>query len=491
MRSDASTGIVHYFTPVIGISILFACLAGCASVDKEEKALLFQERTRIAEECVFDKNGVPHIPEQTFESELPVITGLVSIADAVNIALANNIDLRSTFLKREEAAGAVTEARAAALPHIDLGASAKSDMAERGDIPETYSATWSVMQPLWHSGAVSAGLRYAELFKASTDEVIREKVQNTMYDVICGYYGVLLSRQMVQVYSDAVGVAERMLDTAQKKQKAGTASNYEVLRAEVEVASTKAALIKEQNSFRTACVDFVQQMGANQTSSITLTDSLTYVVETNDFAELVSTAMLHRPDILQAEAAVHMAEESLAIAKSDYGPSADLFVKGEYGDPDPNDRSKDEWNHDWSVGVQLSYKLFDGLARRGKVVQAESKLRQAKAALDNAEEAARVDVVRALLDVSNAEELFRSQAKNIDLSREALRMLESGHKVGKNTQIEVLDARSALTEAMGQYYNAVYSHEVARLAVRKAVGTLGFDASKVVKQNVKVDDGQF
>lgn len=478
----------YVYSLITAISVLSFISAGCLSVDNdsEKTPVLFKERQHLADRAVFDDNGVPVKNAVKIDSDLPVITGKVSIADAVNLALANNLDLRATFLKREEAVGAVVEAKAAALPHVTLGANANSDMAERGDIPETYSATWSVAQPLWHSGAVSAGLRYAEMYKASTDEVIRKKVQDTMYDVICGYYGVLLSRQMVNVYSDAVGVAERMLETAQKKQKAGTASNYEVLRAEVEVASTKAALIKEENSFSTSCVNFIHMIGANQNSSVSFSDSLDYVVETNNFQELVATAMLHRPDILQAEAAVRMAEENLKIAKSEYGPSADLVVKGEFGDPDPNDRSKDEWNHDWSVGVQVSYKLFDGMARNGKVSQAESKLRQAKTALKNTEEAARVDVVRALLDLRNADELFRSQSKNIDLSREALRMLESGHKVGKNTQIEVLDARSALTEAMGQYYNAVYAHEVARFAIRKAVGTLGFDASNVVKPNATV-----
>ena len=113
--------------------------------------------------------------------------------------------------------------------------------------------------------------------------------------------------------------------------------------------------------------------------------------------------------------------------------------------------------------------------------------RQAEAKLRNAEESARVEIVQSMLDLRNAEELYLSQAKNIDLSREALRMLENGHKVGKNTQIEVLDARSALTEAMGQYYNAIFSHALARLAVRKAVGTLAVDASDNVNPGIQLD----
>jgi outer membrane protein TolC len=88
-----------------------------------------------------------------------------------------------------------------------------------------------------------------------------------------------------------------------------------------------------------------------------------------------------------------------------------------------------------------------------------------------------VEVVEALLKLKYADELYVSQMKNLDLSREALRILETGSSFGRNTQVEVLDARAALTQAMGTYYNAVYSHGIARLGVRYATGTLYPDDS--------------
>ena len=49
------------------------------------------------------------------------------------------------------------------------------------------------------------------------------------------------------------------------------------------------------------------------------------------------------------------------------------------------------------------------------------------------------------------------------------------------------DARSALTEAMGQYYGAIHSHALARLAVRKAIGTLAVDASAHVTPSLRLE----
>ena len=457
-----------------------ALAAGCAS-----------DSDKTLHELRLDAYGPPapagETPATAPASTLPKISGEIRLLDAINYALSQNLPLRAAFLMREEAAGAITEAKAAAYPHAGLTGGVTSDLRERGDNPDTYGVTWSITQPLWRSGAVSAGIRYAELYSASTDEAIRRQVQETVDVATRDFLGVLLAQQMVNVYTESAAVAERMLETAQKKRNAGSASDYEVLRAEVEVASTRAELIKERNALRSKVIRLLQTMGVNQESDVTLVGSLAYRPEQFDLATLVQTALVNRPDLLQAEAALRMADEKLRAVKGSYGPSADAFLNGKYQNPDPNDPSLDEWSDDWSAGLQVTYTLFDGLERKGRLIQAKSVRRQAEANLRNAEEAARVEIHQALLDLRNAEELYQSQAKNIDLSREALRMLENGHKVGKNTQIEVLDARSALTEAMGQYYNAIFSHLIARLAIRKAIGTLAVDASEPVDPSIRLD----
>ena len=57
-------------------------------------------------------------------------------------------------------------------------------------------------------------------------------------------------------------------------------------------------------------------------------------------------------------------------------------------------------------------------------------------------------------------------------SEEGLRLVETGYREGTNTQIEVVDAQTALTTAKANYYQAIYSHLVAKLDLNKAMGTL-------------------
>ncbi|MDD4060479.1 MAG: TolC family protein, partial [Kiritimatiellae bacterium] len=132
----------------------------------------------------------------------------------------------------------------------------------------------------------------------------------------------------------------------------------------------------------------------------------------------------------------------------------------------------DEWKDEWTLGARATWKLFDGFERRGRLQAARSKRDQAAETLRDLEDRAHVEVVDAVLQLKYADELYQSQIKNIDLAKEALRIIEAGSSRGRNTQVEVLDARAALTKAMGMYYKAVHAHGMARLGLLSATGAI-------------------
>ena len=47
-----------------------------------------------------------------------------------------------------------------------------------------------------------------------------------------------------------------------------------------------------------------------------------------------------------------------------------------------------------------------------------------------------------------------------------------GYAEGVYTEIDVTDARAALTKAQGRHYEAIYDHKMAVLLFRRAVGLL-------------------
>ena len=400
------------------------------------------------------------------DSILPSISGELSLVDSITLALANNHDIESARLASRAAGGLIDQAYAEAMPFAALSANAQNNFSA-DEFNDTYGLGVRVTQPLFRSGAIAAGLRYAKYYSASTDFTVRERVSDTICAVSERYLSVLLNEQLALVAEDAAAVAERMLQTAKSRKNQGVATEYEALRAEVEIAKSRADLINASNALRRAQISLFDTMGVSQQSSVSLAGKLAYEPEGFDEEALYERAALGRPDILRAQAAVLMARENIGIVESDYRVKIDAFGSAGY-----NNSKRGDWDDEAIAGATASLQLYDGFRKRGRIAVAESELEQAKVSLRKAQDAARIEVVNALLQLKHAAELYESQKRNIDVAREALRMIESGSRQGRNTQVEVLDARAALTDAMGAYYRAIHAHALAKIAVRDAAGLL-------------------
>ena len=454
--------------------LAIALSAGCAGMrnpkQAEEDITLALAKTGHSAPAGFNganNNAAFRNPDKS--DKLTVLGGGLSLDDAIKLALANNHDIKSAHFAKHAADGYIDQALAEAMPSLSLSANAQNNFSA-DDHNDTYNAGARVTQPLWRGGAVSSGLRYAKYYTASSDYAIKGMMSDTIYSVSEKYYSVLLNQQLAQVYEEAVAVTERMSRSARSRREQGVALEYEILRAEVEVASARADLINASNTLTRAEIMLFDTMGVSQDSAVTLTDKLAYDPEPEAFADealFFELAALSRPDLARAQAAVFMARENLDVVKSNYRPKLDAFGSANY-----NNNRAGEWNEEIIVGATASIQLYDGLKKRGKIAVAQAEIAQAEEALKKAQDAARVDVVNALNQLKYAGELYASQSKNIGVAKEALRLIEAGSAQGRNRQVEVLDTRAALTDALGAYHRAVYSHNLAKLGVRAAAGQL-------------------
>jgi outer membrane protein TolC len=122
--------------------------------------------------------------------------------------------------------------------------------------------------------------------------------------------------------------------------------------------------------------------------------------------------------------------------------------------------------------VAATFPIFDGFAREGEVIQQKARLKQSQIRLIDSEETAIFQLNKALLSIQNAVEFVESQKLNLTRATEGLRLAEVGYDEGINTQVEMIDAQSALTEARSNYYQSIYNHIIAKLDLHKAMGTL-------------------
>lgn len=457
-----------------GCVVMVLVLAGCTSTEQ------FYEDVSLSRETAYRQWKNRKESQQTSQ---PHISGQLSIEDCLKLALANNKGLQRTLEEKQIARGEELKSYSAILPTVGLTADYKRlDMVSSMTIPsgpkitmgdvDNYTAGLRVTQPIYAGGAIMAKLQAGRLFSLLTDQTVRAAVQDLTYAASHAYYDVLLNQHLLQISADAVRSAQAHLDSVKQKRQGGVASDFDVLRAEVELSNFQAELIRNKNAINVAKAGLLKVMGVSQDSDVTLSNELVYATLKVPMEEAVETAYRNRPDLFGREFDIKYQKELLKTVQSRYWPIISGYYDQTWSKPDPHNRMLIEWGNAWDVGVMATLPIFDGFAREGDVIQQKARLKQAQINLVDAEETALFELTKAQLSIEDAEEFVDSQRLNLTRAQEGLRLAEVGYREGTNTQVEMIDAQAALTTARANYYQAIYSHTTAKLDLQKAMGTL-------------------
>jgi outer membrane protein TolC len=399
---------------------------------------------------------------------------MMSLDDCLKLTLTNNKSLLKTLEEKEVARGAELGSYSAALPTVSLSAGYKrlDEVSILGGALDNYSAGLTVTQPIFAGAAIPARINAGRLGALLADQTVRAAVQETVYAAQRAYYNVLLDQHLYTISDDAVKSAKAHLDDVNQRREAGVASNFDVLRAEVELSNFTAQLIQSRNAIHVAKAGLIKIMGVSQDSSFALSDELLYSPSDITMQQAVASAYHSRPDLFGKEIGIRRQKELLAIVRSEYFPVVSAYYNNIWTKPDPHNSALVEWGSAWNAGLLAAWPIFDGFAREGSIIEQKARLKQSQIDLVDTEETAMFELTSAILSIEDAAEFVDSQKFNLSRAEEGLRLAEVGYKEGINTQVEVIDAQAALTTAKANYYQAIYSHLVAKLDLQKAMGAL-------------------
>ncbi|MGA2172621.1 MAG: TolC family protein [Sedimentisphaerales bacterium] len=412
--------------------------------------------------------------KQTEKQTQAVISGSMSLDDCLKLTLTNNKSLLKTLEEKEVARGAELGSYSAALPSVGLSAGYErlDKISTLSGALDNYSAGLTVTQPIFAGAAIPAKINAGRLGVLLADQTVRAAVQETIYAAEHAYYTVLLDQHLYTISDDAVKSAKAHLDDVKQRREAGVASNFDVLRAEVELSNFTAQLIQSQNAIHVAKAGLVKIMGVSQDSTFALSDELLYSPSDITMQQAVASAYRSRPDLFGKEIGIRQQKELLAIVRSEYFPVVSAYYDNVLTKPDPHNTALVEWGSAWNAGLLATWPIFDGFAREGSIIEQKARLKQSQIDLVDTEETALFELTSAILSIEDAAEFVDSQKFNLSRAAEGLRLAEVGYREGINTQVEVIDAQAALTTAKANYYQAIYSHLVAKLDLQKAMGAL-------------------
>lgn len=403
----------------------------------------------------------------------PVLDSLISRA------VANNYDVAAAVKRVEMARKSVSEARAGYFPTISLsGGWTKARQAgamESPAVPSHGSSYFSLGADMnWEIdvfGRVREGVKAKKAAYGASRAEYDAVMVSLCAEVATTYMQLCVARRQLEVAEEHIGSQREIEKIAVARFEAELGSMLDVTQSRIVLYDTESSLPALRSQIRTLTNSLAILLGEYPGEAASLIPARTgmpafsHTIEAGVPADLLR----RRPDIVQAEMNLGNYAAMAGIAKKDFLPT--LSLTGSIGtaahraDDLFGDRSMS-----YSIAPQISWTLFDGLARNYRL--AEAKL-QFEAALDDYN----LTVMNAVGEVDNALIQYDSALQQIELQKKVVEQSEKSltlavdlYKSGLTAFSNVVDGQMNWLESQSTLVSLEGKALTSLISVYKALG---------------------
>jgi outer membrane protein len=407
----------------------------------------------------------------------------LSLADAIELALQNNLATLLAQERKREARGVEKESLAGLLPNVSAAAYQANltvNLAALGFQPGTFPGIRSpfigpfnnfdarvrLQQTIFSLSSIRtyqagrAGVRVAEM----QEDLAREQV--AIFTALT-YLETLRSDRALLAANADVGLAQALLVLARDQRTAGVATGVDVTRAETRLAQQQFRLAQSQTALEEARLQLQRVVGLPLGSKLTLTDEMRFINEVlPPIDSAVTQAEQDRPEVRIAAAQVTQIDYQRRAARAELLPNVEFL--GDYGVSGITPTNTDLPTR--RAAVQLNVPIFDGGLTRGRIAVAASQKRQSELELNSTRGQIEEDVRLAFADLHTTADGVRAADKLLELAQRELDMARDRFRAGVADNLEVISAQTALAEARAAQVSALAQYNASRLNLAAALG---------------------
>jgi outer membrane protein len=343
---------------------------------------------------------------------------------------------------------------------------------------------FSVSQPLLRNAgrrANTAALRVASYNQKAAEATTKLEAIRQLAAIDRSYWRLYQTKKSLEVTQQQYELAQAQLERAERRVRAGSAPEIEVIRSQAGVADRLDAIIRAQNAVLTQQRELKRVMNMpgltiETPTMLSLATEPDLVLYQFDRITLTQQAVDTRMEMLELElrlaadaANIDLAQNrALPLITMDYTYNVNGLgsVRGKAFE------GVAEWQHtDWSVGLSAEIPLGNEAARSA-VRRAILTRIQRLSTRDAREQSIRQEVLNAIDTSEAAWQRVIAARQSVILNTRALQAEQRQFDVGASTSTNVLDAATRLAEAQLQEIGAITDYSIAQVDLAFATGTL-------------------
>jgi outer membrane protein TolC len=398
----------------------------------------------------------------------------LTVRNAVALALQHSPALRSAAASVESANAGRTGALAAYYPVLSGSAGMthtsgafvfNPSFPPRSQEYNNYTAGFQISQTLFDFGkTISRVSASGDQRDAAVHEATGLR-QTVIANVRLACYALLAAGHLVAVAEETHAQALHHLEQARAFFSVGSRPQFDVTRAEVEVANAAVTLVRARNQARLARVQLDNAMGVHPAEEYVLREEEAPPIPAFALDSAFTIALVQRPEYRAAQARAAAARALAGAAWSQHLPTLSATASYTW-----TAFSFPLYNR-WTAGFTMTLPIFQGFGIDAQVGQADAAATIAEATADQVREAIRLDVEEALLALRESEERRIASMKFVEQATQNLNLAERQYAAGIGTAVEVADARVLVTNARTTLIQAEFDRRSAIARLEKAVGS--------------------
>ena len=418
----------------------------------------------------------------------PSSAEVLSLDEAISIALQNNRSLKNARLNVEKSGDEIKSIRTSRFPSTHLYALVSQDMVKHEtnltspftgvfpgigpffslSTPRRPTAVFAaqVLQPISQQYRIGLTINAVKLARDEEQQQLRSEEQSLVNNVKKTYYGILQSESALENVRNEVK-SYRELDRVTGEfvlQQVVLKSDH--LQVQARLARAEYEALDLTNRMSTQKEQLNKLLGRDVLTDFSVSPLAEATVFEYDISASRRFAFEHRPELSEARLKIEQAKLDKRLKKSEYIPDVSV------GFTSLSLRNFDEVvpKNIASVGVVMSWQPFDWGRKKRQLAEKSKTIEQAENVLQETEDQILIEVGDKFRRFQQTQQALRVARLNQDAEREALRVTQGRYKFEAALLTEVLQSQAKLADASNQYQQALLSFWTAKAEFEKALG---------------------
>jgi len=286
------------------------------------------------------------------------------------------------------------------------------------------------------------------------------------------YYAILLSQDSYDVFKRSYKNSFENANVIKNKYKQGTVSEYEWIRADVQVKNAESNLTSAESAVSMSKLQLKILMGLDMDVQIKVLGKLSDL-EAEKYSEYMKVdtgAIAKNIDLVQFDIKSKQLEQSLKIQQSAWLPSLGASINYSYNSLG-NDSQKmfnDYTNYPASsAGISLSIPIFQGGSKYFKYKQIKIQQEELKIQRENLKRSVDLQVLNCIDNIKKSIKKIESNKEGLKQAEKALSISQKMYDVGGATYLDLNNTELAYINAGLSYNQSIFDYLSAKADLEK------------------------